>query len=117
MTRRGCVLGLLVWALVMALPICILALAVRGELGWRRGPFASDRVWIVRADPRAGQPESGLAYESVRVSSGQVNAQGPVCARTRVVFRFWDGETETVDYCECYQPAPDGGYSLTGPCE
>lgn len=117
MTRRGCFLGVLVWAVVMALPACVFLLAIRGELGWRRGPFTADRVWLVRADPRAGQPQSGLAYETVRVFSGQADAQGPVCARTRVFFRFWNGETETVDYCDCYQPTADGSYDLTGPCD
>jgi hypothetical protein len=117
MTRRGCVLGVAAWAVVMALPVCIFALAIRGELGWQRGPFTSDRLWIVRADPRNGQPESGLAYESVRVSSGRANAQGPVCARTRVYFRFWDGASETLDFCECYAPGANGAYDPTGSCQ
>ena len=115
MTRRGCVLGVAVWALVMTLPICILVLAMRGELAWQRGPFTEDRIWLVRADPSAGQRQSGLAYSSVRVTDGRVGDGGPVCASTRVYFWLWGADDEVLQFCECYAVGTDG-YEATGAC-
>ncbi len=116
MTRRGCVVGVLLWAVLMSLPICLFVLATRGELAWQRGPFTEDRVWLVRADRAAGQPESGLAYSSARVSSGSTSSAGPVCVTTRVYFWLWGADDETLVFCECYQPDAAGGYETTGAC-
>ena len=116
MTRRGCVLGVAVWAVIMTLPICVLVLAVRGELSWRRGPFTEDRVWIVRSDPAAGDETAGLAYSTIRVASGRPGAAGPVCVRTRSTFLLWSGATDNVDYREAYEPGDNGRYQVTGNC-
>ncbi len=116
MTRRGCLLGMALWAVIMTLPLCALAVAIRGEVSWQRGPFTEDRVWIVRSDPGSGEEAAGLAYSSVRVTSGRPGNGGPVCARTRVNFWLWAGDSETVDYCECYQPTGGGDYDVTGAC-
>jgi hypothetical protein len=116
MTRRGCVIGVALWALVMALPVCLFALAMRGELGWQRGPFNEDRVWLIRADPNAEQAQSGLAYQNVRVVEGRTGNGTPVSVRTRVYFWLWEGESETVEFCESYQPDANGSYQATGAC-
>ncbi len=116
MTRRGCVLGVAAWLVVMSLPLCALLLAVRGELAWRRGDFAEDRVWVVRQAGGAG-PDSaaGLAYSRTRVA-GRPSPGGDLCTRTQVYFLLWRGQSETVAYCECYQALEGGGYAPTGAC-
>lgn len=118
MTRRGCVLGVLAWAVLMALPICALVAAVRGEVGWQRGPFTDDRVWIVRSDEGArGERPSGLAYASTRITTGRAGQDSPVCVTTRVYFWMWQGENESIAYCECYTPTGEGEYAAAGACE
>jgi len=116
MTRRGCVLGVLLWALVMTLPLCALIFAIRGEVAWRRGPFTEDRLWIIRTDEGSrGERTGGLAYSSTRVTSGRAGDGQPICARTSIRFWLWRSEDESVTYCECYQAGP-GGYQATGAC-
>lgn len=118
MTRRGCVLGLLAWAVLMSLPICVLIVAVRGEVAWERGPFVEDRVWLVRVDEGSrGARPGGVAYGTMRITSGRPNTDGPVCVTTNIRFWMWRGESETVRYCECYQPVGGGEYEAAGECE
>jgi hypothetical protein len=115
MSRTGCVVSVLVWLCVMTVPFLALLLAVQGELTWRRGPFVEDRVWLVGAEA-GGRPQdaSGIGYSSARVISEQ--AAGPVCVRTRVYFFLWRGRSESVAFCDCYLPAPDGRYEPQGSC-
>ena len=118
MTRRGCLLGALLWALVMTLPLCALVLAIRGEIGWRRGDFAEDRVWLVHAAGRPGEAARGLAYSAARVIDRPAAPDQTVCVRTRVYFWLWQGRSERIDYCDCYvpRPAPQSGYDSIGSC-
>ena len=119
MSRTGCLIGVLVWLCVMAVPFLALALAMRGELAWRRGEFVEDRVWLVNAETGFGAPgASGIGYSAARVVSDQTAADGPVCVRTRVYFLLWKGESEGVSFCDCYakRPAAGGGYAPGGRC-
>jgi hypothetical protein len=117
MTRRGCVVGVLLWAMVMALPVCALVFAVRGEVNWRRGAFVEDRLWIVRADEGSrGERPGGLAYSAQRITSGRPGDGGAVCVTTRVYFWLWRGPDERLTYCECYLPAEGGQYQAAGEC-
>ena len=118
MTRRGCLFGVLAWALVMSLPICVLLVALRGEVGWQRGPFTDDRLWVVYADEGSrGLRPSGIAYAATRVVTGRTAQDEPVCVTTRVQFWMWRGENEAVTYCECYTPLAGGAYEAAGACE
>jgi hypothetical protein len=118
MTRRGCVLGVLIWAVLMALPVCGVVAALRGEVAWERGPFVEDRVWLVRVDEGSrGERVSGLAYGSMRISAGRPGQDVPVCVTTHVYFWMWRGENEAVTYCECYRPLGAGEYEAAGACE
>jgi len=119
MTWRGCLLASGLWLIVMTLPCCALVLAVRQEVTWRRGDFVEDRLWIVRGEAGPGrQAVSGLGYSAARVISDQRPADGPVCVRTRVYFLLWRGQSERVEFCECFtpRPAPGGGFEASGSC-
>jgi hypothetical protein len=120
MTRRGCVLGVAAWLVVMALPVCALVFAARGELSWQRGPFTADRVWLVNMESGRGQERaSGLAYSASRVRSRPpAGSEGAVCVETDVYFFLWRGQSEAVTYCECFRPRPgaEGEYELLGEC-
>jgi hypothetical protein len=117
MSRTGCVVSVLVWLCVMTVPFLALLLAMRGELTWRRGEFVEDRLWLVNAETGIGRGSaSGIGYSASRVISDDRAADGPVCARTSVYFFLWQGKSESVSFCECYQPVEGGGYEAQGNC-
>jgi hypothetical protein len=119
MTRRGCLLGLAVWLLIVTVPLGILVFAVRGEVVWQRGPIVQDRLWLVNLNGAAGEESaSGLAYSATRLVDNLEPANGRLCARTHVIFLLWRGQSAPADYCECYQArsAPQGGYDPIGNC-
>lgn len=99
--RLGCGLAAVGWLAAMSLPCLIIGLAMAGELGWRRGPYNSDRLWLIQQ-----VDERGLGYSAERILSDRRAEGGPVCVRTRVRFFMWRGQGDPADYCECY--APDG---------
>jgi hypothetical protein len=96
--RAGYSAGCLVWLLIMCLPLFAFVLAVNGEMSWRRGEFAEDRLWLIQeADQR------GLGYSRARlVSNGEPAAGGAICVRTSVIFLLWRGSAEPVQFCECF---------------
>lgn len=117
MTWRGCLLGGLLWLVVMLLPLAALWLAMRGEVAWRRGELVEDRVWIVQSENSRGQSSpGGVAYSRSRIISDARAQAGPVCVRTQVRFWLWRAPGEAVEYCECYAASPGGGLALQGPC-
>ena len=119
MTWRGCLLASGLWLIVMTVPFCALVLAVREEVAWRRGDFVEDRLWIVRGQAGPGEATaSGLGYSAARVISDRRAENGSVCVRTRVYFLLWRGESERVEFCECYAPrlVPGGGFESNGSC-
>ena len=117
MTRRGCLAGLLVWLVVITVPFCLILFAIRGDVSWRRGVLTQDRLWLVAAEPGQGSA-AGVAYSATRLVASPAEPQGAVCARTTVYFFLWRGQSETISYCECYQPrtAPETGIDLIGSC-
>ena len=119
MTRRGCMLGVALWLLIISLPFCAVLFAIRGEVSWRRGPIVEDRLWLVNLNGAPGEESaSGLAYSATRLVSNPAAVEGRVCARTHVYFWLWRGRGDAADYCECYQPrpAPRSGYDPAGSC-
>jgi hypothetical protein len=117
MTRRGCLFGVVAWLLVMTLPLLAVLLAMRGEIGWRRGPFVEDRLWLVNLDAGpGGERASGLAYSAARLSPHPAAGPDAICVRTRVYFFLWRGTGEPADYCECFRPEPGGTSQSLGNC-
>ena len=106
-SRRILIFGAAVsWLLVMSLPVLALFLAVRGELRWRRGDHALDRVWLVMH-----HSERGLGWAATRVKSQRNDI---VCLTTRVRFWLWQGSVPDLgtSYCECYRNTADPGSDL-----
>lgn len=97
MTLSGCVLWTSVWAVLMSLPLIVFALAVRGELGWRRNDLVYDRVYLINEVDAAG-----LAYERTRIVDDERAAGGAVCVGTRVTYWMMRGDADPVDVCQCY---------------
>ena len=118
-TRRGCLLGLAAWLIIITVPFAVVLFAIRGEVTWHRGPIVEDRLWLVDLNGAPGEESAaGLAYSATRLVDNPAAVNGRVCARTHVVFLLWRGHSEPADYCECYQPrtGPPGGYESLGSC-
>jgi hypothetical protein len=119
-TRRGCLIGILGWLLIITVPFCLVLFAIRGDISWRRGGLTQDRLWLVNLASEPGQESAaGIAYSATRlVSSPAAAPLGALCARTTVYFFLWRGHSEALNYCECYQPrpAPQTGYDSLGTC-
>src|SRR6476620_3903236 len=103
MTRRGCLVGLAVWLLIVTIPFVVVLFAIRGEFIWHRGPIVEDRLWLVNLNGPAGEESAGgLVYASTRLVANPPAAAGRVGAQTHVVYLLWRGHSEPADYCECY---------------
>lgn len=118
LTRRGCLLGLLGWLLIITVPFCLILFAIRGDLTWQRGDLTQDRLWLITQSAETGQDSAGVAYSATRLAANPAAPQGALCARTTVYFLLWRGQSETVQYCECYQPRPGSqtGFDSLGVC-
>jgi hypothetical protein len=119
MTRRGCLLGVALWLVIMIVPFCAVLFAIRGEVSWHRGDLVEDRLWLVNLAGAPGQESAaGIAYSATRLVAQPASAGAPVCARTHVYFLLWRGHSDSLDYCECYRPrpAPLTGYDDQGSC-
>jgi hypothetical protein len=119
MTRRGCLLGVVLWLVVMLIPLAILIFAIRGEVSWQRGPFVEDRLWLINLNGAPGEESaSGVAYSSTRLVPNSAAVDGRLCAETNVYFLLWRGHSDPATYCQCYQPRPAsaGGYDVVGQC-
>ena len=120
MTRRGCLAGIAGWLLLITVPFCLVLFAIRGDITWNRGSLTQDRLWLVNLAAEPGQEAAaGVAYSATRlVTPAAALAPGALCARTTVHFFLWRGRSETISYCECYQPrgGPQAGLQSLGAC-
>ena len=109
--RIGCLLGLLVWLVVMLIPLLFIALAVRQEIVITQGdaPGQVLRIWLINE----------ARHRGLGISTASVYADAPeegVCVQTDVRFLLWMGESDPTSYCECYVRAGDS-LEFTGATE
>lgn len=100
--RLGCALGLLVWLVLILSPCLVFTLATQGEITVTVGgaPGQSARLWLVM---EANERGLGLS-----LPTAQTSAEGDaVCVQTDVRYLLWQGQAESVSYCECYRRAAD----------
>lgn len=95
--RPGCVIGLMIWLLLVLSPCLMIVLAVRGEIALTTGsaPEQKLRIWLIQ---EAGQSGIGVSNVDLLTDSGQL------CVQTNVRFILWRGQAEPAQsqYCECY---------------
>ncbi|MBZ0303284.1 MAG: hypothetical protein K8J31_26310 [Anaerolineae bacterium] len=93
--RPGCILGLILWFLILLTPCFMIVLAVQGEIAVTTGsaPDQRLRVWLIQEAAQSG----------IGVSSASVQTQDDLlCVQTDVRFVLWRGSAEPTQYCECY---------------
>jgi hypothetical protein len=103
--RPGCILGLILWFVVLLTPCFLIMLAVRGEISVTTGPVPEQRlrVWLIQEPD-----QSGIGISNVSVQGKDES----LCVQTNVNFVLWRGEAQPTQYCECYALAGDS-YEIT----
>jgi len=85
---------ILVWMLVMSFPVISLALATREQVQFGSDPNRHLRIFLLQEDEAAG-----VGFEWARNSRGN-----STCSKTSVNYLLWEGEAESVSFCQCYDP-------------
>jgi hypothetical protein len=85
----------IIWLLFMAFPFVAFRLATNGQV--QIGDESHLRLFLVQETDA-----NGLGVEWRRQLFQPDN-----CLRTSVGFLMWEGDSEGVTYCQCYDPATD----------
>lgn len=95
--RAGCIIGLLVWFLILLLPCFLIVLATQQEITITTGgaPGQQTRLWLI-----SEAEQRGLALSTGTV---QQSADNAICVQTSVNYYLWTGTSEPSMYCECYE--------------
>lgn len=114
--RIGCLVGLLLWALLMLTPCGLFLLATQGQLTISLGsaPNQEVRLWLVNEARVRGL---ALSWPSVRPSGDTT-----LCVQTETRFLLWAGSGEPATFCDCYgRTSPNEPWlsaeSYTGSCQ
>lgn len=93
--RFGCLILLVCWFSFVLSPCILITLAQQGEITLSQGelPGQNIRVWLIMEIDERGV---GIS------STSQHEINGAQCLQTDVNFVLWEGEAESVSYCECY---------------
>ena len=99
--RPGCVIGLILWFVLLLSPCFMILLAARGEISISTGdlPEQRIRVWLIQ--------EARLSGIGVSSGAAQVYDQ-QMCVQTNVNFVLWRGQADPIQYCDCYTQAESG---------
>ena len=101
--RRLGYLGVFIlWLIVMAFPFVAFTLATNGEL--KIGSESYLRLFLVQE-----VEASGVGFEWRRELFQPDN-----CLRTSVGFLMWEGQSEGVSFCQCFDPATNEVLSVVG---
>ncbi len=85
---------IIVWLIIMSFPIFALVLASNQQIQLGSDPNRHLRVFLVDVDEA-----SGIGIEWAR------NARSNnTCTKTSVNYILWEGEAESVTFCQCYDP-------------
>lgn len=88
---------MVVWFLLVLTPCALGILATQGEITVNLGsvPGQQLRAWLIMEPDERG---IGLSSPAT-VNTSRENA---LCMQTDVRYLLWEGEAESVSYCECY---------------
>jgi hypothetical protein len=117
LTPRGCAWRLgcvMIWLPFMLLPMCLLVLAVQGEVAlWHNTQFPDGEEHpFLQAKLQMDIDTRGLNITRSYISSGNADNTA-VCVQTSVRFVLWQGTGDPVDYCDCYaRDSADGPWNF-----
>ena len=96
--RIGCGILLIFWFALLLVPCGLLFLAVQQEIIIPQGdvPGAQTRIWLIMEARQRG----------IGISTASVQQEGlTACVQTDARFLLWSGQSDPLQYCECYQQA------------
>lgn len=105
--RLGCLVGILIWALLVLSPCALFFFATQNEVNIALGalPEQNLRIWLIN-EPR----ERGFAV------AVPILVEGPdpdsICLQTETRFLLWMGQGEPGTICDCYTSSSDEGWHL-----
>ena len=93
--RAGCLILLVIWFIFVLSPCILITFAQQGEFTISQGDLPNQhiRLWLIMEIDQRG---IGIS----RTSQHEIN--GDQCLQTDVSFALWEGEAESVTYCDCY---------------
>lgn len=102
--RAGCLIGLVLWFLLLLAPCGLFYLATQGEIALtlNESPPQILRVWLVME-----AQQRGVGISRPTVFADPVNQT--VCIQTDVSFLLWQGQGDNLasTYCDCYAQNDD----------
>lgn len=105
--RAGCIIGLVLWFLLLLAPCGLFYLATQGEiiLTLNESPPQILRIWLVME-----AQQRGVGFSRPTVFADE--ASQTVCIQTEVSFLLWQGQGDDLasTYCDCY--AQNDGWVL-----
>lgn len=114
--RVGCIIGLLLWVLLMVAPCGLFLLATQGQFTLSLGsaPHQEARLWLIN--------EARVRGLALSLPSVHQTAANGLCVQVDTHFLLWAGSGEPATFCECYTRAnanadwtPTASY--TGSCQ
>lgn len=103
--RVGCVLGLLLWLLVMTVPFLLFVLAIQGQITIAHpGDVPDGHEHPLLQVKLIMEPD----YRGLNITNSSVQRDGEnLCVQTDVRFILWQGEGEPASFCDCYTQVND----------
>lgn len=120
--RPGCLLGLLVWLVVIMMPTFFIIMAIEGEITIQhRGDIPSKERYPLFQIKLVMEPD----YRGFSITRAVIHGEGSdrVCVRNTVQFLLWQGQGDDTSYCQCYdRDGPDADWQAAemppdGECE
>lgn len=114
--RAGCLVGLVVWFVILLTPCAFFLLATQEQITITLGavPEQALRIWLINEVKERGV---GISWASVTAE----NETG-LCVQTDTRFILWMGKADDATFCACYtrqSPAAPWmpGRAYSGACE
>lgn len=109
--RLGCSLMVVIWLLLMASPCLFVTVLVRGEATYNFSdkPGHQIRLFRVQSDTALG---FGLSLGTLKNEK-----DGDFCVLTQVRYLLIEGETENVNYCQCYDDNGPNAAIVNAQCQ
>ena len=104
--RLVILLILTLWLILLAFPAVAFILATRDQIQVGDDPAQHLRLFLV-SEPQA----QGVGIERARRLK---NPNG--CSQTNVAFLMWEGESESIVYCQCFDEGGGVVVSQTSAC-
>lgn len=104
--RPGCLFGLILWCIVMLLPFAMVILAVESHITWSHGKGMPERAEHPRLEIRL---LSEIDYRGLSITNSSIKFEDDtnMSVQTNVRFFLWEGEGESVIYCDYYEYSDD----------